>query len=176
VFDSLERTMTLPYRLSRVLVANPAPAQPPTSVQEFVPPDRYHIINRDPGSPRPEVAENETIVIGSLLYLRQGTGPWIQTTMPQNAVAAAALTPDRRNISCMPLPPEADAPATSQAYEFHAQNQDGTSGGRIWIGGDGLPLRIEITSKLEEEGTNSWLGTFEYGTDIGPIEAPTPGP
>jgi hypothetical protein len=170
VFDALERAAAMPHRLSRATTVNPATGEAATSVQEFVPPDRYHLRERDPNTVPFQVSETETIVIGSTMYLRRGDGPWQQASIPAGAMSAAQVSRrDLQNVSCGP--PEPADSADERVYGFRTMTGDGTAEGRLWIGiGDGMPHRIEHTSQLAD-GAESWVGTYDYGT-IPAIEPP----
>lgn len=171
VFEALERTLVVAYRLSRATPVNPLTGEAATSVQEFVPPDRYRIFDRDPEAFPGQV--RETIIIGTRLYVRNAGSPWVQTDIPEGAMAALQVSArDRQNATCTLPSAEATGPEGSEVYEFRTRTDDGSSEGRIWIGvADGLPQRMEITSYLGDT-VSSWTGVFEYGANIVPIERP----
>lgn len=142
---------------------------PGESTFEVVMPDRFHIVGK-----------SETIIIGNVYYLKQGT-KWTKQTLPQGFDLGFA---DNKKIldqlgtsnDVKFIGPDSidGAPMLVYQYSFSTkiQNTTVTTSSKVWVAADGLPRKSE-TSSSNNPGVGTVVTYYDYNAQI-TINAPIP--
>jgi hypothetical protein len=142
--DALVRAQSLldqqAYRAA-VTSANPGDEQSATTIIEAVGTERARVYSRG----------IEMVLVGPMSYARQG-GEWQQVPIDmRNLAEQAKVAFDQGTCEASgPTVQEVEG-ARYDVYEFtlQAPGQEATTHGRMWVGSDGLPRRLEVESDVD---------------------------